>query len=109
MEHFDFSKQQDSKRLTQPRKLSIEESTNDNFMMTLQTVTESNFNNFKRFSFKPRLQRAHQFESDSGHEYLREVEERDRSPEYDVQASNETFVHRSMPKTKGEKRFYLYR
>ena len=49
-------------------------------MMTLQTITESNFNNYKRFSFQPRVQRAHNFDSDSGHEYLREVEERDRSP-----------------------------
>ena len=76
MEHFDFSKQQDSQRMNLPRKLSVEESTNDDFMNTLQTVTESNFNNFKRFSFKARTQKAHPFDSDSGHQYLREVEER---------------------------------
>jgi hypothetical protein len=109
MENFDFSKQQDSKRLSLPRKLSVEESTSDNFMNNLQTITESNFNNFKRFSFKARVQKAHPFDSDSGHQYLREVEEREKSPEYDIQASNEAYVHRSMPNTKGEKRFPLFR
>lgn len=78
-------------------------------MHTLQTITESNFNNFKRFSFKARTQKAHPFNSDSGHQYLREVEEREKSPEYNILATNEGFVHRSMPNTKGEKRFFLYR
>lgn len=68
LEHFDFSKQQESKRLSHlPQKLSEEESTRGDFMMTLQTVTESNFNNFKRFSFKSQPQNSHKFESDSGH------------------------------------------
>lgn len=78
-------------------------------MMTLQTVTESNFNNFRRFSFKSKPQNSHKFESDSGHEYLKEVETREKSPEYDVRDSDESIVHRSMPKTKGEKRFFLYK
>ena len=77
--------------------------------MTIQNVTESNFNNYKRFSFKSRPQNSHRFESDSGHEYLKEVETRDKSPEYDVRDSDESIVHKSMPKTKGEKRFYLYK
>jgi hypothetical protein len=72
-EHFDFSKQQDSKRLSLPRKLSGAESTREDFMMTLQTITESNFNNFKRFNFQAKPQKAHQFGSDFGHEYLKEV------------------------------------
>jgi hypothetical protein len=72
-EHFDFKKQQDSKRLSLPRKLSEAESTREDFMLNLQTITESNFNNFKRFSFKSKPQKAHQFESDFGHEYLKDV------------------------------------
>lgn len=78
-------------------------------MITLQTVTESNFNNYKRFNLKKNPQKSHRFESDSGHEYLKEVETRDKSPSYDIQASDESFVQKSMPKTKGEKRFSLYR
>jgi hypothetical protein len=78
-------------------------------MHALQTVTESNFNNYKRFSFKPREQKSHSFQSDSAHQYLKEVETREKSPEYDILAVNESFAHRSMPKTKGEKRFYLYK
>lgn len=109
LEHFDFSKQQDSKRLELPKKLSAEESTREDFMHALQTVTESNFNNYKRFSFKPREHKSHSFQSDSAHQYLKEVETREKSPEYDILAINESFAHRSMPKTKGEKRFYLYK
>jgi hypothetical protein len=41
--------------------------------MTLQTVTESNFNNFRRFSFKSKPQTSHKFSSYSGHEYLKGV------------------------------------
>ena len=78
-------------------------------MMTLQTITESNFNNFKRFSFQSRPQNSHKFESDSGHEYLKDVEIREKSPEHDVRDSDESIVHKSMPKTKGEKRFFLYK
>jgi len=78
-------------------------------MLNLQTITESNFNNFKRFSFKSKPQKAHKFESDFGHEYLKEVETRDKSPEYDIRDSDESIVHRSMSKTKGENRFSLYR
>ena len=84
LEHFDFRKQQDSQRLSMPRKLSAEESTREDFMMTLQTVTESNFNNYRRFNLKAKPQKAHKFESDSGHEYLKEVETREKSPEYDI-------------------------
>lgn len=109
MEHFDFKKQQDSKRLSLPRKLSEAESTREDFMLNLQTITESNFNNYQRFSFRSKPQKSHHFESDFGHEYLKEVETRDKSPEYDVRDSDESFVHNSMPKTKGEKRFSMYR
>jgi len=56
-----------------PKKLSIEESTNDGFMSKIQNITESNFNNYKRFSFKPRMWKAHAFDSDSNHQYLKEV------------------------------------
>lgn len=110
LEHIDFTKQQDSKRLDLPtKKLSIAHTTKVDFMRTLQTVTESHFNNYRRFSFQSRPQRAHLFTSDSGHEYLREVEERERSPEYDIASANESFMHKSMPKTRGEKQFFLYR
>jgi hypothetical protein len=40
---------------------------------------------------------------------LREVEEGERMPEYDVLATNESFLHKAMPPPKGEKRFFLYR
>lgn len=49
---------------------------------------ESNFNNYDRFKFRSRENRAHSFQSDFGHQYLLEVEKRDRSPEYDVTESN---------------------
>lgn len=58
----------------------MEETTNIDFMNTVSTITESHFNNYNRFSFKSRPQKAHHFVSDSGHQYLREVEERERSP-----------------------------
>ena len=92
-----------------PKKLSIEESTQADFMDKLCNVTESNFNNYKRFALKARTWRAHDFNSDSGHQYLKEVETRDKSPEYNVMEAKESFMHRAMPETKGEKRFFLYR
>ena len=72
-------------------------------------MTESNFNNFKRFALKARTWRAHDFKSDSPHKYHREIEIRDKSPEYNVAESKESFMHQAMPETKGEKRFFLYR
>lgn len=107
----DFKKQQESKRLELPsKKMSAEETTKVDFLTTLQTVTESHFNNYHRFSFQSRPDKSHPFTSDSGHQYLKkEVEDRDRLPEYDITSTDESFLHRSMPKTKGEKRFYLYR
>lgn len=106
----DFKKQQDSKRLElPPKKFSAEETTQLDLVKTLQTITESNFNNFRRFSFQSHPEHSHHFASDSAHQYLKEVEDRDRLPEYDILATNESFMHRSMPKTKGEKRFFLYK
>lgn len=57
-------------------------------MKTLKETMESNFNNYDRFKFRSRENRAHSFQSDFGHQYLLEVEKRDRSPEYDVTESN---------------------
>jgi hypothetical protein len=74
LEHMDFTKQQDSKRLDfPPKKFSSEETTKLDFVKTLQTITESNFNNFRRFSFHSRPEHSHNFASDSAHQYLREV------------------------------------
>jgi hypothetical protein len=110
LEHMDFKKQQDSKRLEMPsKKLSVEETTKVDFVKSLQTITESHFNNYRRFSFQSHPEKSHPFGSDSAHQYLREVEDRDRLPEYDILATDESFMHRSMPKTKGEKRFFLYK
>ena len=110
MQHMDFKKQQDTKRMELPSgKASPEETTKVDFMNTLQTITQSHFNNYRRFSFQSHPDKSHHFVSDSAHQYLKQVEERDRMPEYDLLATNETFVHKSMPKTRGEKRFFLYR
>jgi hypothetical protein len=110
LEHIDFKKQQDSKRLDVPfKKFSSEETTKVDFVNTLQTITESHFNNYRRFSFQSHPEKSHPFTSDSGHQYLKDVEDRDRLPEYDIQATDESFMHKSMPKTKGEKRFFLYK
>jgi len=78
-------------------------------MKSLKATIESNFNNFDRFKFKPREFRAHSFRSDFGHEYLKEVETRDRSPEYDIQTGNESFIQQSMSKPKGFIEFDKYR
>jgi hypothetical protein len=68
----DFKKQQDSKRLEPPsRKLSPEKTTKVDFMNTLQTITESHFNNYRRFSLKSHPEKSHHFASDSGHHYLK--------------------------------------
>lgn len=78
-------------------------------MNTLSTIVESNFNNYERFGWKAKPTRAHDFNSDDSHQYLREVEEREKSPEYDLMGSDESIIRMSMAKTKGEKRFYKYR
>lgn len=70
-------------------------------MKSLKDTIESNFNNFERFKLKPREYKAHSFRSDFGHEYLKEIETRDRSPEYNIEACNESFVRPSMSKAKG--------
>jgi hypothetical protein len=97
----DFKKQQSTKRVKMFPKMSLEDSTNISVMKTLRETIESNFNNFDRFKFKPREYRAHNFKSDFGHEYLKEVETRERSPEYNIEVGDESFIRKSMAKPKG--------
>lgn len=47
--------------------MSMEESTNANFMTSLTNITESNFNNYDRFALKSKPTKAHNFNSDKGH------------------------------------------
>ena len=53
-------------------------------MKTLQETTESNFNNYKRFSMRANKKKCHNFKSDFPHQYLRSIENREIEPEYDV-------------------------
>ena len=56
-------------------------------MKTLQQTTESNFNNFQRFSMTARKDKAHSFTSDSGHQFQRGIYQREIEPEYDIMGS----------------------
>ena len=105
----DFKKQQSTKRVKIFPKMSLEDSTNISFIKSLRETIESNFNNFDRFKFKSREFRAHSFRSDFGHEYLKDVELRDRSPEYDIEAGDESIIRKSMVKPKGFMEIDKYR
>lgn len=52
----------------------------------LATTRESNFNNMSRFSTRPKLNKAHRFDSDSPHKYL--CESQDQVPGFDLERTN---------------------
>lgn len=87
-ENLDFKKQIDPQRVNNVDFMKTMKSTQDTFLMeTLRGTTESNFNNYRRFSMKSGADKSHAFKSDSGHQFHRAIENREIEPEYDILAS----------------------